>query len=240
MSEGPERLHALDAVRGFALILGIVFHATASFLPTPDGTMMWVIMDAQRSPALGLAFYVLHIFRMTTFFVIAGFFARMLFHRRGLGGFARDRGRRIALPLVVGWPIVIAAIIGAIVAGTAIQYGGPPPFDPPAQPPAPPLALPLTHLWFLYLLLILYVVGLAGRAAVVSLDRDRVLRGAIDRAMAALVKRGVAPLLLAAPAALALNAHDAWMPWVGIPTPDNSLIPNTPALAQFGMAFTFG
>ena len=29
---GAERLHALDAVRGFALIAGIFFHASVSFL----------------------------------------------------------------------------------------------------------------------------------------------------------------------------------------------------------------
>ncbi len=32
--QSPERLHALDAVRGFALMLGIVFHSTMSFLPS--------------------------------------------------------------------------------------------------------------------------------------------------------------------------------------------------------------
>jgi uncharacterized membrane protein YeiB len=31
----PERLHALDAVRGFALLLGIILHATVSFIPAP-------------------------------------------------------------------------------------------------------------------------------------------------------------------------------------------------------------
>jgi len=29
----PERLHALDAVRGCALLLGIVYHASYSFVP---------------------------------------------------------------------------------------------------------------------------------------------------------------------------------------------------------------
>lgn len=240
MSDGPDRLHALDAVRAFALVLGIVFHATASFMPTADNTMMWLIMDAERSPALGLAFYVLHIFRMTTFFIIAGFFARMLYHRRGLVGFAKDRGRRIALPLVAGWPIVMPLIIGAMIGGTLIQYGGPPPFDPQPEPPRPTLAFPLTHLWFLYVLLVFYVLGVAGRAAFVALDRGGGLRSAVDRAMSALVRFGAAPLLLAVPAAVALNAHAGWMPWVGIPTPDNSLIPNPPALAEFGVAFTFG
>jgi uncharacterized membrane protein len=33
-SNGSDRLHGLDAVRGYALLLGIVFHATASFLPS--------------------------------------------------------------------------------------------------------------------------------------------------------------------------------------------------------------
>lgn len=240
MSDGSDRLHGLDAVRAFALVLGIFFHASASFMPSDKATMMWVIMDAERSTALGLTFYVLHIFRMTTFFVVAGFFARMLYHRRGLAGFARDRGKRIALPLVAGWPIVIAAIVGAIVGGTLIQYGGPPPFPPPPEPPKPPLAFPLTHLWFLYVLLVFYVVGLAGRALFVAFDRGEGLRRAADGVVSMLVRWGIAPLVLAAPAALALNGYAGWMPWVGIPTPDNSLIPNPPALAEFGVAFVFG
>ena len=37
-SSAPERLHALDAVRGFALLLGIVLHATLSFIPAPTGS----------------------------------------------------------------------------------------------------------------------------------------------------------------------------------------------------------
>jgi glucan biosynthesis protein C len=240
MTDGSDRLHGLDAVRAFALVLGIFFHASASFMPSGKLTMMWMIMDAERSPALGLVFYVLHIFRMTTFFVIAGFFARMLFHRRGLVGFAKDRGKRIALPLVAGWPFVMGAIVAAVVGGTLIQYGGPPPFDPPPEPPKPPLAFPLTHLWFLYVLLVLYALGLAGRAVFVAIDPSGGLRSAVDRVVAILVRWAVAPLLLAVPAAIALNGYSGWMPWVGIPTPDNSLIPNPPAFAEFGVAFAFG
>ena len=33
MSTTTERLHALDAVRAFALLLGVVFHAGFSFIP---------------------------------------------------------------------------------------------------------------------------------------------------------------------------------------------------------------
>ena len=40
---GGERLHGLDAVRGFALIGGVVLHATMSFFP---GAQMWIVKDA--------------------------------------------------------------------------------------------------------------------------------------------------------------------------------------------------
>jgi hypothetical protein len=42
-SPAPERLHALDAVRGFALLLGIVLHATMSFVPTSH--RFWIIQE---------------------------------------------------------------------------------------------------------------------------------------------------------------------------------------------------
>ena len=47
-----------------------------------------------------------HVFRMTTFFLVAGFFAHMSFHRRDVTAFIGDRLKRIALPLAVSWPIV--------------------------------------------------------------------------------------------------------------------------------------
>jgi len=117
---GSERLHALDAARGFALLLGIVFHATVSFLPAPPGVPLWVVMDNHRSVTLSVVFYVVHMFRMTMFFLVAGFFARMSFHKKGPRGFARDRLKRIGIPLVVGWPILFAAIAGvSIIPATA-------------------------------------------------------------------------------------------------------------------------
>ncbi|WP_038965529.1 acyltransferase family protein, partial [Bradyrhizobium diazoefficiens] len=96
-----ERLHALDALRGGALLLGIVLHAAMSFVPaTPR---FWFIQDTHPSLLLGLLTFTIHVFRMTAFFPMAGFFARMSFHRRGSWGFVRDRLQRIGLPLVIGW-----------------------------------------------------------------------------------------------------------------------------------------
>ena len=61
---------------------------------------IWIIQDSQPSITLGVLFFSIHVFRMTTFFLIAGFFAHLSFHRRGAWGFIKDRLQRIALPLV--------------------------------------------------------------------------------------------------------------------------------------------
>src|SRR5438874_8315692 len=149
----PPRLHALDAVRGGALMLGIVFHATVSFLPSR--IPLWIVMDHERSATLAVLFHVLHAFRMTTFFLIAGFFAHMMFHRRGTRGFIVDRLKRIGIPLVAGWPILFAAIVGVTIWSAVRTAAATHAALPPTPPMAPFPAFPLTHLWFLYLLLIL-------------------------------------------------------------------------------------
>src|SRR5580698_9502702 len=92
----PERLHALDAVRGFALMLGVVFHAAFSFVPAPH--QIWPATDNHPSVVLGVMVFVIHAFRLTTFFLIAGFFAHMSFHKRGPRSFIVDRVKRIAVP----------------------------------------------------------------------------------------------------------------------------------------------
>src|SRR3954470_1615308 len=119
----PERLHALDAVRGYALLLGIVLHATMSFIPAP--TRIWIIQDSHPSVTLGILFFVIHVFRMTAFFLIAGFFAHLSFHRRGDLGFIGDRLKRIALPLVVGWPILFTLMSVVAIWAAGFPNGGP-------------------------------------------------------------------------------------------------------------------
>lgn len=235
MPEQADRLHALDAVRGFALILGVFFHASISFLP---GEQAWMIMDTQRAAAAGVIFFTLHIFRMTTFFLIAGFFARMICQRRGLAGFARDRAMRIALPLVIFWPIVFALIVAATIWAAYVMYW--PNMPAPPAPPNVPFAFPLTHLWFLYVLLIFYAIAFAAHALLARIDRAGALRRGLDALVRVVAGSPLAPLALAAPLAGAFALNPGWMMWAGIPTPDNSLIPNPIAFTAYGAAFAFG
>ncbi len=237
-AQGAERLHALDAVRGFALMLGIVFHSTMSFLNVPHP--MWLIVDKSPSTTLSVSFYVLHMFRMATFFFIAGFFAHLLFHRRGQRAFVRDRLRRIGLPLVVGWPFLFASIVGCAIWGAWVMNGGTLPAEPPPDPNAPPFGFPLTHLWFLYVLLWLYALTLLTRVVVVRFDNGGRGRARLDRVVSAIVRNPVGVFVLAAPTCISLMTLSSWRPWLGIPTPDMTLLPNIAAMTAFGGAFAFG
>jgi peptidoglycan/LPS O-acetylase OafA/YrhL len=233
---GGERLHALDAVRAGALLLGVAFHATMSFLP---GQQVWAVRD-EPSFALGVLFYVSHIFRMAVFFLIAGFFARMALHRKGLGAFVRDRLKRIAVPLVTLWPILFASIVAILIWGVTRQWG-PGAAEQIPQPEGSVLeTFPLTHLWFLYVLLLFYGAALALRGLVVAVDRVPRLRQGVDRLVKILITSSLAPVVLAVPTTVALYLKKDWLMWLGVPLPDHGLIPNAPAVAAFGTAFAFG
>ena len=237
-AHNSERLHALDAVRGFALLAGIVFHATISFLPAAPGAPLWIVMDNQRSLTLAVLFHLLHTFRMTTFFLIAGFFAHLTLHRRGQAGFIRDRLTRIGAPLIVGWPIVFCLIVAVSIWGAIVGAHGHPLTAPPKYPGLP--AFPLTHLWFLYLLLWFYAAILVLRAGAAALDRGGLLGRNANIGIEALIRNPLGPVLLAAPAAVALYLRPSWAMWFGVPTPDASLVPNAAATIAYFSAFGFG
>jgi glucans biosynthesis protein C len=232
-----ERLHGLDALRGGALLLGVVLHATMAWLP--GAQHFWIAADAQSSLALGVLFWWIHAFRMLVFFLLAGFFGRLLCERLGARDFALDRWRRIALPLFVGWPLLFTAIVIVVVWGAWLKGGGSLPASPPPGPTFTPDDFPLAHLWFLWMLMLLYPAMLAWRALLQRLDP----RDAVGIAADALLRRAIgpaAPLWFALPLALGLATRPAWYAWFGVPTPDQSLYPNLAALLAYGSAFGLG
>ena len=232
----PERLHALDLVRASALLLGVVFHAGLSFYPGPQ---FWIVADVSRSGAIAATGFILHSFRMATFFLLAGYFGRMIYHRYGAAYFIRSRAKRIALPLVLFWLPVFISIVSVAVWGITKQW------NVPAEtlPPPPPLSLktfPLTHLWFLYVLILLYVGALALRGVMATLERKGAARNAETHFVGWVSARGVLPLLLALPVAGLLIRHSGWFGWLGVPTPDTGLVPNLAATGTYALAFGIG
>lgn len=233
VTSAPERLHALDALRGIALLLGIVLHAALSFVPASP--RFWFIQDTHPSLLLGLLSFAIHVFRMTTFFLMAGFFARMSFHRRGTWGFVRDRLQRIGLPLVIGWPIIFTPMSLIAIWASHFPNGGWSRSWPPVLP-----NFPLAHLWFIYVLLELYVAMLLLRGVFVWLDVSGTLRTMLDRAFARIMRNPLAPLVLAIPIGIAFCLDQRWINVMGVRTPDQSLITNPHAWVGFGTAFGVG
>jgi ABC-type multidrug transport system ATPase subunit/peptidoglycan/LPS O-acetylase OafA/YrhL len=227
------RFHSLDSLRGAALLLGIVLHATMSFF------LVIPARDSSQSVTLAVTFYVIHIFRMSLFFVIAGFFGHLVYHRRGLRGFVADRAKRVLVPLAAGWVILAPLTIAAIVWGLSRTLPG---AAAGATPPTlAPQGFPLVHLWFLYYLCLLYALVLVLRAGFAAkVDPSGRLRQRIDTWVAGALAHRLALVGLAVPTVAVLFFTPSWALWFGIPTPDNGLAPQLPALVAYGTAFAFG
>ncbi len=101
------RQPGLDVVRASAMLLGVAFHAAWAYVP--DIAPWYVVADQSSHPAFVFFTSAVHAFRMEVFFTLAGYFSHLLLERRGVGGFVRDRARRLVVPFVVALPFTIGA-----------------------------------------------------------------------------------------------------------------------------------
>jgi peptidoglycan/LPS O-acetylase OafA/YrhL len=108
ITTAPEtRRHDLDALRGFAMLLGVVLHISLAFFPS-----FWPVQD-QTSSIDGQydeVFHAIHGFRMPLFFLLSGLFTAMLWRRHGIRSLVWHRVRRIALPMAIGVVTVVPLI----------------------------------------------------------------------------------------------------------------------------------
>ena len=112
-----KRYHDLDALRAFAMLLGIVLHGLLSFMPIP----IWPAQDIHQSPAYAFGLHAIHGFRMPLFFLVSGFFTAMLWRQRGLDALISHRARRILLPLGIFGILFLPVIYGLMFYGFAKQ-----------------------------------------------------------------------------------------------------------------------
>lgn len=233
------RLDYLDAARSFALILGIIFHASLSFMPIFIG---WAVMDISTNERVPLFMLVSHSFRMALFFLVAGFFSHMTFQKLGLGGFLKSRLLRVGVPLVIGWfllrPLLVSGWImgaesmrGEVHIGNALLEG----LKRLGQ--LPNEFLIGTHLWFLYYLLLVCVMTLLLHYLIgLHAPTKAKITPLIDYAINWLCHSRFAILVLCVPTAASLWFMDHW----GIDTPDKSLIPDIPVTLLYCVFFLFG
>jgi glucan biosynthesis protein C len=247
MEQENSRYHSLDALRATALLLGIFFHAAESFCPE---RWSWAVVDPQAHWIFAAFQHTLHSFRMEVFFLIAGFFAHLVFHRRGFRAFVRHRMQRILVPFVVGWIILYPLIILIWIWGPLVM-GRP---DLVGMPPGTDLSMTwriwigffasglfagrefnLIHLWFLYYLLLLYAVTLGGRWLWINTDRTGAGTRWIDRWIDRMLGLRWPIGLLALVTAPFLALMGGW-----VRTPNTSLVPDVPVLLTYGLFFGLG
>jgi peptidoglycan/LPS O-acetylase OafA/YrhL len=233
------RLDYLDAARAFALVLGVVFHASLSFMPVFMG---WAVQDISTSSWVTRFTILSHAFRLETFFLLAGFFSRWTCHREGPIPFVRSRALRIGVPFVVGWFILRPLLVSGWIMGSASLRGD---VDVAAGlrggfqslATLPSGIFTGSHLWFLYYLAMITALTLVARRLVTATGawREVVVRQA-DSLVAWLAVSPMSMAVLVMPTALTLWFMRSW----GMDTPDQSLRPHLPALFLYGGFFVLG
>ncbi|MFL2794131.1 MAG: acyltransferase family protein [Paracoccaceae bacterium] len=138
-----DRLHSLDFLRAFALLMGVLLHILMLFLEPFDGS----------EPRLGasVVFVWIHTWRMPLFMLLAGFFTALSLSKRDTGNYAFNRLIRLGVPLLLLWSFIPAIDEEAsrlFKIPELISYIF---YDIP-------FTFRLDHLWFLYYLLIFYSV----------------------------------------------------------------------------------
>lgn len=212
------RYDGLDVVRAAAMLLGVCYHAAYAYLP--DVGRWYFVVDPSSSAHFVTVVGVLHSFRMQLFFALSGFFAHLVFERRGPRGFLVDRARRIVIPFAVALPITLLADVAvrrwSLAAGL---------MSPDYAPQAGLRAAPV-HLWFLEYLFVFCVVAWA--LAHVGAEGLRASRG-----LASLLRVPEVLLVLSVPLGLAL------VQW-GEVLPARSFLPDLPAAVHYGVFFALG
>ena len=97
--------------------LGVVLHACLSLSFVP-----WVITDEVRTVGMTALFAFIHGFRMPLFFLLSGYFAVMLWQRRGARGLISHRVRRVLVPMVVACFTILPLMEWSVGEGLALRY----------------------------------------------------------------------------------------------------------------------
>lgn len=248
--ESPKRLHSLDALRATAMLLGVFLHSTHSFglfMLSVEGFewQFWAgIRDSSATPVSAIlleqVFSFFHAFRMHAFFLVAGFFAHLLYNR-GAMAMVRNRAARILVPFLAGTALLIPLV-------TAIRLWG------RARAEASAAGIPWDaigrhflsrdflhefnphYLWFLLYLLVFYVVLLILMPALASLGFWGPLSNHADRLMGRLCRSKWAPAHLAAPTFIVLLLTRSPQ----LAEEGRSFMPEPGLVLFYGLFFAFG
>ncbi|MBX3254217.1 MAG: acyltransferase family protein [Chitinophagaceae bacterium] len=151
------RIHGIDALRAVAMLLGVLLHATIAYRVIPE--KHWVHDEQYNHWLFDFTYSFIHSFRMPLFFIIAGYFCRLLYKRVGEKEFIKRRWVRVGLPFVVGMLTIVP--MGMIpYSFYTFYYKHHLPFEKALSQSIfrMPGTTGVAHLWFLYNLMMFYFV----------------------------------------------------------------------------------
>ncbi|HEY2891057.1 MAG TPA: acyltransferase family protein, partial [Dongiaceae bacterium] len=103
------RLHFMDNLRVALTVLIVFQHASFAYA----SANWWYFTDVKQQPLLASFFIVNRSFRMSLFFLIAGYFMPYVLDRKGARLYLKDRFRRFGIPLLVFLFVVIPPLMYA-------------------------------------------------------------------------------------------------------------------------------
>ncbi|MET0635110.1 MAG: acyltransferase family protein [Chitinophagaceae bacterium] len=158
---GGARLSGIDALRAVAMLLGILFHSLIAYRVNPLPT--WPYDDQFHHWSFDFVYLFIHSFRMPLFFLIGGYFCRLLLYKTGERAFINHRIKRILVPFVVSLVLILPFTLFPFLVFKYSQ-GNQGDWNNSLQ-----LAWRqlfhwngMAHLWFLYYLIIYYVLAIGG------------------------------------------------------------------------------
>ncbi|WP_187782100.1 acyltransferase family protein [Gimesia chilikensis] len=151
------RFYYMDSMRSILMMLGVVLHGALIYSATDH----WIVSDSHNSIFFSLLDSVIHVFRMPTFFIIAGFFSMMSLQKYGIKVFTQVRLVRIVVPL-----LSTALIVNTLELyfRTTVLHHEPMSLGHFLTRVLPQLWLSgqwVSHLWFLLTLLQFFAVGIS-------------------------------------------------------------------------------
>lgn len=146
-----ERIYYMDAMRSILMSLGLVLHAANIFSIKP-----WAISHSESSVLFDMIVDSIHVFRMPAFFIISGFFCHMTLSRYGSVAFLRIRLPRIIIPF-----LSVAIIFNSFQSYILSKYNGQDLsyFDIIGSFSYWVSGDWVSHLWFLYCLIVYFLVA---------------------------------------------------------------------------------
>jgi len=229
-----QRYHALDSLRGVMMLLGVVLHAAINYVHFD--IPVYFYKDPQVSLSMDILVFVIHTFRMPTFFVMAGFFAALLYFRRSQREMLENRFKRIVLPFVVFWPILFfLSVMIFLLSIHWVEYGTwgieftlvEKYSDSTEQK-----ELPTMHLWFLQYLIFFYLLSVPSFWLLGKLPG---LAAVMDRVFAFLLRTPLGLIVFTLPIAVVGYFYPA-----GAVEIDGSFKPDSAQLLYHGGFFVVG